>query len=71
MNKNENNDEIAKWAEAYVSSPTVQGIPHIWWDNGVYDQEGEKFAILDRQNLTWYRENVVDAVIKASYTKEN
>lgn len=71
VNKNENNDEIAKWAEAYVSRATEKGIPLFWWDNGVYDQEGEKFAILDRQNLTWYRENVVDAVIRASYTKEN
>ncbi len=71
VNKNENNDEIAKWADAYVSRATAKGIPCFWWDNGVYDQEGEKFAILDRQNLTWYRENVVDAVIKASYTKEN
>ena len=67
MNKKENAEEVEKWASYYVSKATEKGIPCFWWDNGIYNQSGEKFAILDRKNLTWYRENVVDAIIEASY----
>ncbi len=69
MNKQENTEEVNKWAEAYVSRATEKGIPCFWWDNGIYNQSGEKFAILDRKNLTWYREEVVDTVIRESYKK--
>lgn len=69
VNKNENTDEVVKWAESYVSAATKRGIPCFWWDNGIYDQQGEKFAIFDRRNLSWYREEVVDTIIRESYSK--
>lgn len=69
VNKNENTDEVVKWAESYVSAATKRGIPCFWWDNGIYDQQGEKFAIFDRRNLSWYREEVVDTIIRESYKK--
>ncbi|WP_029232287.1 glycoside hydrolase family 5 protein [Butyrivibrio sp. VCB2006] len=71
MNKKENTEEVVKWAEAYVSRATERGIPCFWWDNGIYTQQGEKFAILDRKNLKWYREEVVDTVIRESYNGKN
>ena len=67
MNKDENTEEVNKWAQVYVSKATEYGIPCFWWDNGNYNQQGEKFAIFDRKNLTWYREEVVDTVIRESY----
>ena len=69
VNKNENTDEVVKWTESYVSAATKRGIPCFWWDNGIYDQQGEKFAIFDRKNLSWYREEVVDTIIRESYSK--
>lgn len=71
MNKKENTEEVVKWAEAYVSRATERGIPCFWWDNGIYTQQGEKFAILDRKNLKWYREEVVDTIIRESYKDKN
>ena len=71
VNKDENTEEVRKWAEVYVSKATDYGIPCFWWDNGIYDQQGEKFAIFDRKNLSWYREEVVDTIIKESYSKAN
>ena len=66
-NKNDNIADVQKWASDYVSRATQTGIPCFWWDNGIYNSQGEKFAIFDRKNLTWYREEVVDTIIKESY----
>ena len=68
--KNKNTEEVRKWAVDYVSKATAKGIPCFWWDNGIYDKSGEKFAIFDRKNLTWYREEVVDAIIEESYKQK-
>ncbi len=70
VNKDENTEEVVKWAEAYVSRATTAGIPCFWWDNGIYNQSGEKFAILNRKSLTWYREEVVDTIIRESYSNK-
>ena len=67
VNKDENTEEVNKWAQVYVSKATEYGFPCFWWDNGIYNQQGEKFAILDRKNLKWYREEVVDTIIRESY----
>lgn len=50
---------------------TVQ-IPCILWDNGsVADvTKGETFGFLDRQNVTWYDQGYVDAIIDACSQKE-
>ena len=66
-NKNDNAEDVAKWASIYVGKAASDGIPCFWWDNGIYNQSGEKFAILDRKNLKWYREEVVDTIIRESY----
>lgn len=66
--KEGNSAEVVKWASSYVMRATIKGIPCFWWDNGIYDQDGEKFAIFNRRNLTWYREDVADTLIKESYS---
>ncbi len=68
--KNKNTEEVRKWAVDYVSKATAKGIPCFWWDNGIYDKSGEKFAIFDRKNLSWYREEVVDAIIEEGYKQK-
>ncbi len=69
MNKDENTVAVEKWVTAYILRARLKGIPCFWWDNGIYNQQGEKFAIFDRKNLKWYREEVVDALIKESYAE--
>ena len=44
------------------------GITCVWWDNGIYDVPGEKFAIFNRNELSWYAHDIADALIM--HTKE-
>ena len=50
MNRH-NDDEREKWAEYYIKSFKSVGVPCILWDNGVFEGEGERFAIIDRTQL--------------------
>lgn len=47
MNK-DNESERAKWAEYYVRAAAQIGVPCIWWDNGLFEGEGERFGLFDR-----------------------
>ena len=46
------------------------GIPCVWWDNGIYDAQGEKFGIFDRKNLTWYDKDLADALVAYAQKEE-
>lgn len=61
-NKN-NEQEILKWIDDYMNEMNKYGFKCIWWDNGNYDYEGEKFAIFNRKNLSWYSEAIKNALI--------
>ncbi len=63
MNKG-NSGEIIKWIADYMSAMDQYGIKCVWWDNGNYSSQGEKFALLDRRNLTWYDKKIADALIE-------
>lgn len=47
MNKG-NELERAEWAEYYVSAAKAIGVPCIWWDNGLFEGNGERFGLFDR-----------------------
>lgn len=47
MNK-DNESERAAWAEYYVSAAKKAGVPCIWWDNGLFEGDGERFGLIDR-----------------------
>lgn len=49
MNR-ENEPERSQWAEYYVSAAKEIGVPCIWWDNGLFQGEGERFGLFDRHN---------------------
>ncbi|NLL04669.1 MAG: cellulase family glycosylhydrolase [Clostridiaceae bacterium] len=54
-------------AEYYVQEAKKRGIPVIWWDNGYYGPgNGDSYAILNRNALTWYYPELVQALVKAS-----
>lgn len=74
--KADNRESRKKHASYYVkqavtacrdsAGETVQ-IPCILWDNGRISEltKGETFGYLDRQNLTWFDQGYVDAIIGA------
>lgn len=47
MNKNNESDR-AEWAAYYVSAARKTGVPCIWWDNGLFEGDGERFGLFDR-----------------------
>lgn len=59
----DNEEDVAKWVQDYLTFAKKSGIPCIWWDNGIYNGDGELFAIFNRKDLTWYREKVADTIV--------
>lgn len=60
-----NKEEVMKWASHYIGAAEKYGIPCVWWDNGYYKSGNELFGIFNRQELTWYLPEVVDAIINS------
>lgn len=63
-NGERNNAEVIKWVNDYLDIAKQYGVPCVWWDNGQYKSGNELFGIFNRQALTWYREDVADALVK-------
>ncbi|OUM63313.1 family 5 glycoside hydrolase [Piromyces sp. E2] len=70
MNR-ENEEERAKWAEYYMEKVTALGIPQVWWDNGVFEGEGERFGLIDRKNLKIVYPSIVAALQKGKGLEVN
>ncbi|MCQ2081435.1 MAG: glycoside hydrolase family 5 protein [Lachnospiraceae bacterium] len=64
-NKN-NEEEVLKWLHDYMGEMKKYGFKLVWWDNGNYNSQGEKFAIFNRKNLSWYSEAIKDMLINES-----
>lgn len=64
-----NTEEVIKWIEDYFSAMNEYGLKCVWWDNGVYTGSGELFGIFDRRNLTWYSQEIADALVENAKTK--
>jgi endoglucanase len=59
-----NTQTRAAHAEYYASGVRLRGMLGVWWDNGYTGSEG--FAILDRTNLTWFRPEIADALMRGA-----
>ncbi|OUM67461.1 glycoside hydrolase family 5 protein [Piromyces sp. E2] len=59
-----NTAERARWTEYYVSQASSMGVPQLWWDNGIFEGEGERFGLLDRKNLKIVYPSIVAAMQK-------
>lgn len=64
-----NSEEVLKWLADYLDSMNRYGIKCVWWDNGIYSGSGEKFGLLDRRNLTWFDQELVDALVEDAERK--
>ncbi len=63
IHKNDDIEDVTRWVNDYLTLAKRYGIPCVWWDNGQFSSGNEHFAIFNRQDLTWYRESVVDEIM--------
>ncbi|MBR6045027.1 MAG: glycoside hydrolase family 5 protein [Ruminococcus sp.] len=63
VNKDGNDEEVAKWATCYLTTAKSVGIPCVWWDNGYYTTGNELFGIFNRKKCEWYSNTVADAIV--------
>lgn len=59
-----NTEDVVRWLEGYLGAMNQYQIKCVWWDNGIYEGDGECFGIFDRNNLTWYSPEVADALVE-------
>lgn len=50
MNKEDNEEQRAEWVRYYVAAAGKIGVPCAWWDNGLFQGEGELFGLFDRHD---------------------
>lgn len=53
-----------KWVHAYLKRAKAAGIPCIWWDNGYLGSGDEYFGLLNRNDVSWYMPEIVDAILE-------
>ena len=64
VNKDFNDEEIAKWLTHYLGTAKSLGIPCVWWDNGYYLSGNELFGLFDRKDCDWFSKTELDAIMK-------
>lgn len=64
MNKDNDADRI-QWASYYVGEAKKIGIPCIWWDNGLFTGDGERFGLIDRHSLECKYPDLLEALMEA------
>jgi endoglucanase len=57
-----NLEDRAAWAKYYTASAREIGVPCIWWDNGSFYGNGERFGLIDRALIKWKFPEIVDAL---------
>ncbi len=59
----DNVESRAEWAQYYTSTMREIGVACIWWDNGAFTGNGEKFGLLHRQTCTWMFPEIAEAFV--------
>lgn len=67
----DNEEEVIKWLTDYLHVTEMFDIPCVWWDNGIYDKDGEKFAIFNRQDCSWYSKAIADTLVNSTSTESH
>lgn len=61
----ENTEDRVKCVTDYLTTAKAAGVPCVWWDNGAYRGAGENFGMLSRGDLSWFNEDVLNAIMAA------
>lgn len=59
-------EEVIKWATDYLSVMNSYGVKCFWWDNNLYTSDGENFGIFNRKELSWFDQELADALVSAA-----
>ncbi|MCM1056537.1 MAG: glycoside hydrolase family 5 protein [Firmicutes bacterium] len=63
MNKEDNEEERAEWVSYYVHAAARIGVPCVWWDNGLFEGEGELFGLFNRHDCSCVYPKVLASLI--------
>lgn len=62
MNRN-NESERAQWAAYYVHAAKEIGVPCVWWDNGLFEGDGECLGLFDRHTYMCRFPKILEALM--------
>ncbi len=62
----ENVENRIDWASFYTSTMRDIGVTCIWWDNGAFSGNGEKFGLFHRQTCTWTYPEIAEAFVNGA-----
>ncbi len=60
-----NEQEMLKWASYFIQTAKKNSVKTVWWDNGRIGMGDDFFALLDRQNNTIIKPDLVKGMIAA------
>lgn len=60
----DNEDDRAEWVEYYIKAAGKVGARCLWWDNGLFEGEGERFGLFDRYTYKCVYPNVLEGIQK-------
>lgn len=61
--KNDNLQDRVDFTAYYVATASARNIPTLWWDNGAFSGNGEKFGLLNRKDVTIAFPEIVEAIM--------
>lgn len=61
MNK-DNEDDRAQWVEYYLRAAKKVEIHCLWWDNGLFEGDGERFGLFDRHTYECRYPKVLEGI---------
>ena len=64
VDRNGNLESRIRHCEYFAKQAKEHGISIFWWDNGLFDGAGERFAILDRGTCTFRYPELADAMTR-------
>ena len=62
--KNDDLQDRVNFAAFYVASAAARGIPCVWWDNHCFSSDGERFGLIDRNELVWIYPDIAIAMLE-------
>lgn len=67
----DNELERAKWAAYYVHAAKEIGVPCIWWDNGIFEGDGERLGLFDRHTYICQYPEILKALMSGIESQDN
>ncbi len=64
MIKNGNHQARTDWTAFYAATASARNLPVLWWDNGLFSGNGERFGLLDRKTCAFPHQTILDALVQ-------